>query len=454
MGLRKRSELLDLLRPVFVRPEPWLQAGKYVGAVMSDLPKRNGWTIARHVGDRTPDRTQRLLNRAAWDTFAAMGVVRRFAVAGLDQAARGARRRGLAVGALDETGQEKQGSGTAGAKRQHMGCAGGVENGINTVHLSYAREGTGHALIGARQWIPAEHIDDPVKSVMMGLPLDLEFRTKGQLAMDILGDAFADGVTLDFVCGDEVYGNCTELREYLEDQGQGYVLRVPSNFRLALARGVTLTCAQAVARLLADNRRWEVRSAGKGSKGARWYGWAQVATASPRHSLLIRRHLRTGELAYHYCYVPEGRPAGMARLIRAAGLRWPVEEDFEFGKDCFGLDQSQVRLYQAIARHTVLVMAALAVCAITAALLKRRTGTQAAPPTAPDQPPPADPGMIPLTVPEIRRLLAATPRPQSPPGHLIHWSGWTRRHQARANWYHRRTRLARDQEITMNALVI
>ena len=48
----------------------------------------------------------------------------------------------------------------------------------------------------------------------------------------------------------------------------------------------------------------------------------------------------------------------MTRLIRAAGLRWPVEEDFEFGKDCFGLDQSQVRLYTAIARHAVLVMAA------------------------------------------------------------------------------------------------
>ena len=51
------------------------------------------------------------------------------------------------------------------------------------------------------------------------------------------------------------------------------------------------------------------------------------------------------------------------RLVRAAGLRWPVEEGFEFGKDCFGLDQSQVRLYHAIARHTVLVMAALAICA-------------------------------------------------------------------------------------------
>ena len=290
------------MRPYFARVEPWLQAGKYVGAVTSGLPKRNGWTVAQHVGDRTPDRTQRLLNRAAWDTLAAMGVVRRFAVAGLDEAARrGGRRRGLVIGALDETGQAKQGEATAGVKRQYLGCAGRVANGINTVHLSYVREKTGHALIGARQWIPAEHISDPVKSLVMGLPVDLAFRAKGQLAIDIYADALADGIRFDFMCGDEVYGNCTGLREFFEDRGQGYVLRVPSNFHLTLARGVKLTCADAVRRLLKDTRRWEVRSAGKGSKGDRWYRWAWLGAASARHSLLVRRHLGTGELAFHYC---------------------------------------------------------------------------------------------------------------------------------------------------------
>jgi hypothetical protein len=81
---------------------------------MSDLSRRNGWTLAERAGDRTPDRMQRLLSRAIWDAAAAMKVVRRFAVAGLDQAARGAGRRGLAVGAIDETSQVKQGERTAG----------------------------------------------------------------------------------------------------------------------------------------------------------------------------------------------------------------------------------------------------------------------------------------------------------------------------------------------------
>jgi SRSO17 transposase len=438
--------LLGLLRPCFVRVEPWLQAGKYAAALMSDLPERNGWTLAERAGDRTPDRMQRLLNRAVWDTFAAMAVVRRFAVTGLDEAARRAGRRGLAVGAVDETGQVKQGEHTAGVKRHYLGCAGKVANGITTVHLAYVRENTGHTLIAARQWIPREQAGDPAKQQIMGLPGDLVFRTKGQLAIDLLTEVFADGIGLDFVCGDEVYGSCTELRGYLEARGQGYVLRVPSNFYLTLARGVKLSCKQAAARLLlASARGWEVRSAGKGSKGGRWYAWAWLATTSPRHYLLIRRHRITGELAFHYCHVPEGQPLSLSRLIRAAGLRWPAEESFEFGKGCFGLDQSQVRLYTAIIRHTVLVMAALAICAVTAALLRRRTGTQAPAPTRPDQPPPANPGMIPLTVPETGRLLTHPP----PPGAAGHWLDWRRRHQARSAWHHQRTRLARNDEISL-----
>jgi SRSO17 transposase len=441
---RKRDALLGLLRPCFARVEPFVQARKYVRAVMSDLPARNGWSIAEFTGDESPDKTQRLLNRASWDALAAMSVVRKFAVEGLEEAARrrGRRRGLLRVGALDETGQEKKGEFTAGVKRQHMGCADGVANGINTVHLSYVREKTGHVLAGFRQWIPEEQVKDVRASLAMALPLDLEFRTKGQLGIEILKDSYADGLVFDFVCGDEVYGNCTKLRDWLEEQGQAYVLRVAKNFRITLRDGTVLTCEDAVVKMLRP-RNWEVRSAGRGSKGDRWYAWAWIQ-AGDRHSLLIRRHLKTGELAFHYCYVPEGQLCTMTRLVRAAGLRWPVEEGFEFSKNCFGLDQSQVRLYHAIARHAVLVMASLAICAVTAALLRDRTDTQAAPPVRPDQPPPASAGMIPLTVPEIRRLLAASEPVPRRPGHAEHWSVFRREHQARARWYHQRARLQRQ----------
>ena len=84
-----------------------------------------------------------------------MGVIRRFVAEHLAPAAGG-----LVVAALDETGQEKKGSASAGVKPQYMGCAGQVANGVNTVHCSYATRG-GHALIGARLYLPSEQLDDP-----------------------------------------------------------------------------------------------------------------------------------------------------------------------------------------------------------------------------------------------------------------------------------------------------
>ena len=227
-----------------------------------------------------------------------------------------------------------------------------------------------------------------------GLPLDLVFRTKGQPTIDICTEAFADGVTFDFVCEDEVYGSCIELREFLKGHGQGYVLRVPSNFHLTLAAGTAATCAQAAHWLRKVTRRQEILSAGKGSKGTRRYSWAQIDAASPRHCLLARRHLKTGELTLYYCYVPEGQPLTMTRPIRTAELRWPAEEDSEF----------------------------------SASLLKNRTDTQEPPPIRLGQPLPPDPGLIPLALPEIKHLLA--PLLARPPGHAAHWLDWRRRHQA------------------------
>jgi hypothetical protein len=106
------------------------------------------------------------------------------------------------------------------------------------------------------------------------------------------------------------YGSTREAR------GQGYVLRVPSNFYLTVARGVRLTCKRAAATLAGARRGWEVRSAGTGAKGQRWYAWAWLSTASSQHYLLIRRHLASGELAFHYCFArPASAPPGGSSLV-------------------------------------------------------------------------------------------------------------------------------------------
>jgi SRSO17 transposase len=430
------------MKPCFARPGPFAQARKYMAGLISDLPRKNGWTIAEHAGDATPDRTQRLLNHAVWDTDAVAGLVRTFVVehlrGGVEDGVDGA---DLAVGALDESGHQKQGNATAGVTRQYMGCAGRVANGVNTVYCTFATPG-GHSLVGARIWVPADQLQDPDRRAALGIPDEVEFTTKPMLAKAIIADMAADQTLPPWFAGDEVYGRSRQLRDYIEQQGAGYVMRVGCDFRIHTAPHTRERLDHLVATHLSSRHRWETRSV-PGSKGARAYAWAWLGTADKTHHVLIRKHLTSGELAYHYCYVPPGRPVTLTTLIRVACLRWPVEETFEFGKDHFGLDHCQARLYTAMLRHIVLTMAALAVCAVTAAAEKPHRPPIL--PEHPDQPPPRDTGLIAFTVAEIKRLFTLLNPVNHDPAHHLHWVIWRQRHQARARWFHHRTRLRRNQ---------
>lgn len=431
------AALHQRLKPCFARTRPYAQAGKYIAALMSDLPRKNGWTIAEHTGDTTPDPTQRLLNHAVWDHEQAMRVVRGFAVEHLAG-------QPLVVAALDESGQEKTGQDTVGVQRQYMGCAGRIANGVNTVYCSYATLG-GHALVNARIYVPANQLADQARRAACGIGADVTFRTKPELAIDICRDMLADDTMPPWCAGDEVYGRSGQLRKFLQDNGIGYVMRVGCAFHAELAPGISARADDLVARYVElDENAWQVCSVA-GSKGERRYAWAWIATTSPRHYLLIRRHLTTGELAFHYCWVPEGSPVTVMTLVRVACLRWPVEEGFEFAKDHFGLDHSQVRLYTALSRHIVLTIAALAVCAVTAAQAKAHTPAAILPVT-PDDQPPADPGLIALTVAEVKRLFMLVTRQLLSEAHHLRWVWWRRRHQARARWFHHRTRLRRQKQ--------
>ncbi|MBA3489552.1 MAG: IS701 family transposase [Longispora sp.] len=419
----------------FHRWEPRLQAVKYVRALMSDLPRKNCWTIAEHAGDATPDKTQRLLERARWDTMAAMGAVRGFVTAHLASS--------QAVAVLDESGQEKKGTHTVGVKRQYVGCAGRVSNAINVVYCTYATP-SGHALVGARPYLPAEWAGDVNRRRAAGVPDDVDFATKPELGRQILADLHAAGTLPPWVTGDEVYGRDPHLRSWCENHDTGYVLGVPKSMRITLPAGTTVR-ADATLTMLEPSS-WTIASCGAGSKGERRYTWAWIATTSPRRHLLARRNLTPNakgeyEVAFFLCFTPHGHPATLHTLITIAGMRWPVEEDFQIGKDAFGLDHSQVRTYPALLRHLVLTMAALAVAAITAAHARTRTNTLPAGPTSPDDLPPADPGLIPLTVAEIKRLFNLLTRTWQPTRHHLHWTQWRQRHQARARWFHQRTRL-------------
>ncbi|WP_328710949.1 IS701 family transposase [Microbispora hainanensis] len=424
----------------FGRVEPRKAATGYLRGLLSEIPRKTCWDLSKHAGYTTPDVMQRLLSRATWDEDAVRDAVRRYVIDHLASPD--------AVLVLDETGQEKKGVATCGVGRQYTGTAGKVTNCIVAVYATYASP-LGHALIDTELYVQRKYVDLPATREAMGLPDDWAFATKPQLAQRIAARAVAAGVHIAWAAGDEVYGRDPKLRAFLEQQQIGYVLAVGVDFPVATAAG-SHRAGHLAALVSADS--WERRSCGAGSKGPRVYDWAMVATTSARHVLLIRRSVSDpSELAFFYSHVPEGRVLTLSVLVKIAGVRWAVEEDFQQSKGQAGLDHAQVRRYRSWRRHVILVMAALAVLAVVAAVERGRHPAPVVPCASTDAPP-GDYGLIALTVPEVRRLLTVftqltavvTPRIAALRRQFeLQWSIWRRRHQARARWHHYRRRLAR-----------
>ena len=115
---------------------------------------------------------------------------------------------------------------------------------------------------------------------------------------------------------------------------------------------------------------WQRRACGIGTKGYRVYDWALLPSADPDHQYMIRKSIDDGELAYYHCYNP--KHAGFGDLVTVAGARWPIEECFGAGKNEVGLDEYQVRKYDAWYRHITLAMLAHTFLAITAHKARKR----------------------------------------------------------------------------------
>jgi SRSO17 transposase len=422
------DELLGRVAGRFARVEPRRRAKALVGGLLADLPRKNCWTLAEYAGDPSPDGMQHLLARAVWDHDAVRDDVRDYVVEHLGDPE--------AVLVVDETGDLKKGTGTVGVQRQYTGTAGRVENAQVAVYLVYASR-AGHALVDRELYLPQGWIDDPERCRAAGVPEQVEFATKPQLATRMLGRALDVGVAAAWVAGDEVYGADPGLRATLEARGVGYVLAVACDHPVR-AGGATYR-ADALLRGV-PARAWQQVSCGKGAKGHRYYDWAFIRLDHRRshdgpapddqagqHWLLIRRHQRTGELAFYRCWMP--RPTPLATLVRVAGTRWTVEERFQTGKGLVGLDQHQVRRWRSWYRWVTLAMLAHAFLVVAAATERTQ------------RPPPS--GLIPLTCNEIHHLFAAL---LAPPvgdlGHRLRWSAWRRQHQARARTCHYRRQAA------------
>lgn len=158
---------------------------------------------------------QHLLARARWDADGVRDDVRDFVTGRLPDP--------QAVLVVDETGDVKKGTKSAGVQRQYTGTAGRIENAQVAVFLTYAAPG-GRALIDRELYLPESWTGDPGRCQAAGIPDEVTFATKPALALTMITRALDAGVSAGWVTGDEVYGADPDLRRDLEDRQMGYVL--------------------------------------------------------------------------------------------------------------------------------------------------------------------------------------------------------------------------------------
>jgi SRSO17 transposase len=366
--------LFALVAGRFFRPEPRRRARAYVRGLLAPLAGKNGWTLAEVAGDATPDGMQRLLNAANWDADGVRDDLRSYVVEHLGEPG------GVLI--VDETGFLKKGIKSAGVQRQYSGTAGRVENCQLGVFLAYATS-KGRTLIDRELYLPKSWIGDHDRRREAAVPDEVEFATKAVLAQAMLARALEAGIPAAWVAADEAYGQDHKFRTWCEQRRIGYVVAVPRSQTIptGIATGAGSSRADHTA-AAAPEQAWKRRTCGEGAKGPRLFDWAVASLPAGEHTppgwgrwLLVRRQILTNdqldagkqpELAYYLCAGPPGTTD--EDLIRVAGARWAIEECFQTAKTEVGLDQYQVRRYDAWYRHITLAMLAHAYLSVTAAI--------------------------------------------------------------------------------------
>lgn len=361
--VQKWAEGLEMLHTRishrFGRREPRQRAWSYLKGLLSPIERKNGWQLAEYAGDKTPDGLQRLLATYDWDADLVRDDLRSYVVEHLGDP------NGVLV--VDETGFIKKGVKSVGVKRQYSGTAGRIENCQVGVFVSYASS-KGRAFLDRELYLPKEWAEDAARRAEAGVPEDVEFETKPQLAKSMLKRALDAGVPASWVTADEVYGNDRRLRLWLEQEQMSHVLAIKSTEPLWTDPGFAQVGAAALAAEVPRDQ-WVRRSCGDGAKGPRIYDWTRVSIRPLKEPgkgywLLVRRSVaKPEELAYYVCFGPV--ETTLEELVRVAGTRWAIEEGFEEAKGEVGLDQYEVRRWIGWYRHITLALLAHAFLAVT-----------------------------------------------------------------------------------------
>lgn len=431
---------------LFERSESREQAKKYLRGLLAQAERKNSWQVAEVVGDAIPDRMQRLLYRVPWDADAARDRLQQFVIETF------ADKEG--IGVVDETSFLKKGTHSVGVARQYLGAAGKIENGQVATVLSYAAKGA-HVFLDRQLYLPEEWIWDKQRRAQARVPQQVRFATKPEQAIAMLKHAWEQGVPMQWVTGDEVYGDSPRLRETIQAHGRFYVLAVSATTRVwteqpeveepqehtggrprrarRLAQGAPT--ARMVSEVVASfpPRLWKRMAVVEGEKGPIEYYWARKQVIESRDQLpgptiwlLARRSISDPkQLAYYLAYVPAGTP--FETLIKVASSRYTVEQCIEEAKGETGLDEYEVRFWHSWYRHITLSMMAHAWLASIRMREQEKKSAET------DE-------LAGLTVPEVRRLLAiALPLPVRSPELRFAWSLFRRKKRlwARRSHYRR-----------------
>ncbi len=339
----------------FVRSEGRENLERYSTGLLSDLPRKNGETLAGVIPQTNEQRLHNLLTGIQWDeaAFNAQRVEQM-----RDEAV-------LGDGAFifDDTGFAKQGKSSVGVSRQYSGSLGKVGNCQVAVTGVYADAGVSWPL-NARLYLPKAWTNDPDRCAKAGVPEEISFQTKPEIALTLLDEARGLKVPHNVVVADADYGNDPTFLKGLESRKEHYVVAVPCDFRVAVkgqrkkGSGRVDEVLKALPRSAWRTIRWR-----EGTKG--WLRKKFIAQRAYRTLsgesiqlgwLIGERPGRgqEGDWKYYFSNFPKATP--LERMVEYAHRRWLIEQFHEVAKSLLGWDEYQGRLWRGFHRHATIVM--------------------------------------------------------------------------------------------------
>jgi SRSO17 transposase len=348
-------------------PESRRYTGTYLAGLLSDLEHKNAEAIAyRHDLDRQG--LQAYLGTSSWDHAPLLDELNRQVADRLG--------RPDAVLVFDPSAFPKKGDASVGVQRQWCGRLGKVENCQVGLYLGYVTDAE-HVLVDFRLYLPEEWAKDRGRRKKCGVPEGVRYRTRHELALEMLerrGAALPHG----WVSGDDEMGRPAWFRRELAGRGERYLLAVPSNtsIRDLEAEGPPYagqgrrpkppfqpvrTWAEAVP--AASWTRLTVRDGEKGPLevevvARRVESKVERRVVGFEEVLVVVRYEEKGKLKYDYHLSNAGRGTPLAELARVAKAEHRIEECLKRGKSEAGLGDYQVRNWRGWHHHMALSLLA------------------------------------------------------------------------------------------------